>query len=100
LSPTTYKTPVTSPRNTDPARADAELNTHVPLLIRWGVACLMVIATLVALAAKGEGEVSVVSAAAFFILWIICLWKSGQSAFAVVAALIDKQKNSEPDGDR
>lgn len=86
-----------SSRKTDLPTGNAELKAHVPLLIRWGVACLLVIVALVALAAKGEGEVNAVSAVVFFVLWLACLWKSGQSAFIVVAALIDKKGESKPD---
>lgn len=57
----------------------------------------MVIVTLVALAAKGEGEVNFAAAATFLAVWLGCLWKTGQSAFIVVAALIDKQGGSTPD---
>lgn len=84
-------------RNPDFPTADAELKKHLPLLIRWGVACLMVIAALIALTAKGEGEINFLSLAVFVVLWLACLLKTGQSAFAVVAALIDKQSSSEPD---
>lgn len=87
-----------SSRKTDLTAANEELKQHLPLLIRWGVACLMVICTLLALAAKGEGEVNFAAAATFLVLWLACLWKAGQSAFIVVAALIDKQKGSKPDG--
>lgn len=86
-----------SSRKTDLTAANEALKTHVPLLIRWGVACLMVIGTLMALVAKGEGEVNFAAAATFFVLWLLCLWKAAQSAFTVGAALIDKQGGSESD---
>lgn len=83
--------------NTNLSKANAELKIHVPLLIRWGIACLMMIFALVALAAKGEGEVNTAAAAVFVALWLATLLKSGQSAFAVVAALIDRAEKSKPD---
>lgn len=84
-------------RNTDLPNPEAELKKHIPLLIRWGVACLMVIGALIALAAQGEGEMNFLSLAVFVAMWLGCLFKAGQSAFIVVAALLDKQSESEPD---
>lgn len=88
---------MSSSRKTELTAANETLKMHVPLLIRWGVACLMVIGTLMALVAKGEGEMNFVAAATFFALWLLCLWKAAQSAFTVGAALIDKQRSSRPD---
>ncbi|MGQ9424379.1 hypothetical protein ACXYTJ_00340 [Gilvimarinus sp. F26214L] len=88
---------MSNPRKTDVSVANEELRTHVPLLIRWGVACLMVIATLAALAAQGEGDMNFLSVATFFVLWLGCLWKFGQSAFIVAAVFIERRQDSEPD---
>jgi hypothetical protein len=84
---------VNSSGNTDLSKANAELKTHIPLLIRWGVACLMVIVALVMLAGKGEGEVNFAIAATFIVLWLVCLLKAAQSAFIVVAGLVDRAQS-------
>lgn len=90
--------PVNGSRNTDPAAAAAaELKKHLPELIRWGVICLMVLFSLLALTMEGEGDMHFAGSLVLIGLWMISLMKTGHSAFMVVAAWLDQRSDSEAD---
>lgn len=70
-----------------------ELSEHRPLLIRWGIAWLMVVGTLAALTMKGKGDIHAIALVAMIGLWLVCSWKAGRSAFTLLFAWLDRAED-------